>query len=112
MEEVKLSSGSDDTLERSMDQSIALNKITLQLLKDRAEDCKRLWVALVISILVNLAIVGFFLIRESQWEYETTTAETTTTEITQEVEGEGAEIHNIAGNQYNDNATHNDGGDN
>lgn len=53
-----------DTLESeedALDQSIALNKITMKLLHDRAADCKRLWTALVISILVNLAIVASFL---------------------------------------------------
>lgn len=53
-----------DTLkseEDALDQSIALNKITMKLLHDRAADCKRLWIALVISILVNLAIVAAFL---------------------------------------------------
>ena len=53
-----------DTLkseEDALDQSIALNKITLKLLHDRAADYKRLWIALVISILVNLAIVASFL---------------------------------------------------
>lgn len=53
-----------DTLESeedALDQSIALNKITMKLLHDRAADCKRLWIALVISILVNLAIVASFL---------------------------------------------------
>ena len=53
-----------DTLkseEDALDQSIALNKITMKLLHDRVADCKRLWIALVISILVNLAIVASFL---------------------------------------------------
>lgn len=53
-----------DTLkseENALDQSIALNKITMKLLHDRAADCKRLLIALVISILVNLAIVAAFL---------------------------------------------------
>lgn len=53
-----------DTLkseEDALDQSIALNKITMKLLHDRAADCKRLCIALVISILVNLAIVASFL---------------------------------------------------
>lgn len=61
--------------EDALDQSVALNKIVMQLLKTRAQECKRLWVALVISILVNLAIVGGFLWYESQWEYTTTTTE-------------------------------------
>lgn len=67
----------------SLDQSIALNKITMKLLHDRAADCKRLWTALVISILVNLSIVGSFLWYESQWDRTTTTTETTM--ITQDI---------------------------
>lgn len=47
--------------EDALDQSIALNKITMRLLHDRDADCKRLWIALVISILVNLALVASFL---------------------------------------------------
>jgi len=61
--------------ENALDQSVALNRIVMQLLKTRAQECKRLWIALVISILVNLAIVGGFLWYESHWEYTTTTTE-------------------------------------
>ena len=61
--------------ENALDQSVALNRIVMQLLHTRAQECKRLWVALIISILVNLAIVGGFLWYESQWEYTTTTTE-------------------------------------
>ena len=59
----------------ALDQSVALNKIVMQLLHTRAQECKRLWIALIISICVNLAIVGGFLWYESQWEYTTTTTE-------------------------------------
>lgn len=61
--------------EDALDQSVALNRIVMQLLHTRAQECKRLWIALIISILVNLAIVGGFLWYESQWEYTTTTTE-------------------------------------
>lgn len=82
----------------ALDQSIALNKITMKLLHDRAEDCKRLWIALVISILVNLALVGGFLWYESEWDY---TTETTT--ITQDTgEGTGNNVY-----QAGENATYN-----
>lgn len=85
----------------ALDQSIALNKITMKLLHDRAADCKRLWIALVISILVNLALVGGFLWYESQWEY--TTTETTT--ITQDTgEGTGNNVY-----QAGENATYHQG---
>lgn len=85
----------------ALDQSIALNKITMKLLHDRAADCKRLWIALVISILVNLALVGDFLWYESQWEY--TTTETTT--VTQDTgEGTGNNVY-----QAGENATYHQG---
>lgn len=85
----------------ALDQSIALNKITMKLLHDRAADCKRLWIALVISILVNLALVGSFLWYESQWEY--TTTETTT--VTQDTgEGTGNNVY-----QAGENATYHQG---
>lgn len=61
--------------EDALDQSVALNRIVMELLKTRAKENKRLWIALVISILINLFIVGGFLWYESQWEYTTTTTE-------------------------------------
>lgn len=84
----------------ALDQSIALNKITMKLLHDRAADCKRLWIALIISILVNLSIVGSFLWYESQWDYTTTT--TKTTMVTQDTgEGTGNNVY-----QSGENATY------
>ena len=61
--------------EDALDQSVALNRIVMELLKTRAKENKRLWIALVVSILINLFIVGGFLWYESQWEYTTTTTE-------------------------------------
>lgn len=75
--------------EDALDQSIALNKIVMNLLKTKAQENKRLWIALVISILVNLAIVGGFLWYESQWDYFT---ETTSTEVVQDTTGEGSNL--------------------
>ena len=80
--------------EDALDQSVALNKIVMQLLKTKAQENKRLWVALVISILVNLFIVGAFLWYESQWEYTTTT----TTEVMQESEDNGNNMLQVGDN--------------
>lgn len=80
--------------EDALDQSVALNKIVMQLLKTKAQENKRLWIALVISILVNLCIVGGFLWYESQWEYTTTT----TTEVTQESEDTGSNLLQVGDN--------------
>lgn len=79
--------------ENALDQSVALNKIVMQLLKTKAQENKRLWIALVISILVNLAIVGGFLWFNSQWEYTTTT-----TEVTQESEDTGTNLLQVGDN--------------
>ena len=80
--------------EDALDQSVALNKIVMQLLKTKAQENKRLWVALVISILVNLFIVGAFLWYESQWEYTTTT----TTEVMQDSEDNGSNMLQVGDN--------------
>ena len=74
--------------EDALDQSIALNKIIMNLLKTKAQENKRLWIALVISILVNLAIVGGFLWYESQWDYFTEI----TTDVVQDTRGEGSNL--------------------
>lgn len=85
--------------ENALDQSLALNKVTMSLLHDRALECKRLWIALIISILVNVFTISAFLWYESQWEY--TTTETTT--ITQDTgEGGGNNIY-----QSGENAVYN-----
>ena len=89
--------------EEALNQSLALNKVIINLLKQQRETNKRMFIALIVSILVNLAIVGGFLWYESQWEY------TETKEITQEVSGNDSDINNVSGNQYKDNAIHNEG---
>lgn len=87
----------------ALNQSLALNKVIINLLKQQRETNKRMFIALIVSILVNLAIVGGFIWYESQWEY------TETKEITQEVSGNDSDINNVSGNQYKDSAIHNEG---
>ncbi len=87
----------------ALNQSLALNKVIINLLKQQRETNKRMFIALIVSILVNLAIVGGFLWYESQWGY------TETKEITQEVSGNDSDISNVSGNQYKDSAIHNEG---
>ena len=81
--------------EDALDQSVALNKIVMQLLKTRAQECKRLWIALIVSILMNLLIVGGFLWYESQWEYNTTT---TSTEVQQDSGEDGLNMLQVGDN--------------
>lgn len=89
----------------ALDQSIALNRIVMTMLQHQKESNKRMFIALIISLLINVCVVAGFLYYESLWKYETTT-----TTVTQEVEGEGSDINNVQGDQYMDNATHNEGG--
>lgn len=90
--------------EDALDQSLALVRVSISLIQTLKETNKRMFIALILSILVNLGLVCGFLYYESKWEY------TTTTTTTQEVEGDSAEINNVDGNQYKDNAVHNQGG--
>lgn len=87
----------------ALDQSVALNKIVMAMLQQQRESNKRMFIALLVSLIINAAIFCGFLYYESQWEYAVTTTETT-----QEVTGDGSGIVN--GDQYNDSATHNEGG--
>lgn len=69
----------------ALDQSIALNRIVMKMLKDSQR--KDLWlrIILIISILSNIVISGLFIAYESQF---TTTTTTTTTTVEQDT-GEG-----------------------
>lgn len=79
----------------------ALNKITMKLLEEKAKEAKRLWIALIVSILVNAFLVTAFLYYESQF---TTTVETVTTTVTQDTgEGQGNNIY-----QSGESATYNE----
>lgn len=97
-----------DTGSEALDQSIALNRIVMTMLQHQKESNKRMFIALLVSLVINVVIFCGFLYYESQWEYTTTEQVTTTT--TQEVQGENSEINNVQGDQYNDSSTHNEGG--
>lgn len=46
--------------EETLNQSLALNKVIIDLLKQQRETNKRMFIALIVSILVNLAIRGIW----------------------------------------------------
>ena len=90
-----------------------LTTLLLEVIKNQKRNFKvlhKLLFTIVICYTVVLLgmVVGFFLY-ESQFDYATTDAVTET--ITQEVDGENSSINNVQGNQYNDNAIHNEGKD-
>lgn len=96
--------------EEALDQSIALNRIVMAMLQQQKDSNKRMFVALIVSLVINVIIFCGFLYYESQWEISAETTYTTTEDIDQNVEGEGSAINNVDGDQYNDSSTHNEGG--
>ena len=78
----------------------------------------RIIILLIVLMFLEAAVFfGGFVWYESQFEYvETVTEEVTTTETDDadlSTEGDNASIdyNNVEGNQYNDSATHNEGGE-
>lgn len=98
------------TIEEEKNKQVeATNKLLLQMVKNQKENNKNMIRVFIITmccmtILLVSMVVGFF-VYENQFETELET--TTETTITQEVSGEDSTINNVEGNQYNDNATHN-----
>lgn len=107
----KLKQGFQEFKEEDVvEQSLALVSIVKDLLETTKQHLAKIYVILAISLLTNLMIVGAFLWYESCMS---TTVETKTeTVTTQTVDGENSEINNVEGNQYKDNAIHNDSGNN
>lgn len=74
----------------ALDQSVALNRIVMTMLESKRREDFWLRVILIISIITNVIIAGFFVAYESQWEY----TDTTTTTVTQDTgEGSGNNIY-------------------
>ena len=121
--------------EDALDQSIALNKITVMLLDERKKELKKIWLfffAVCVAFVALFSVFAYTTHKEKQElltqlndtrvdfmeyldniEYTVTDDYSTDshTETTQIVEGDSATINNVDGDQYNDNATHNDGGE-
>ena len=98
------------TIEEEKSKQVeATNKLLLQMVKNQKENNKNMVRVFIITmccmtVLLVSMVIGFF-VYESQFETELET--TTETTITQGVSGEDSAINNVEGNQYNDNATHN-----
>ena len=85
-----------------------INQVLVEVIKNQKRSFKSLeivFITTVISLTVIICgMIGCFAWYESQFEV----TEKVQTEVTQEVEGEGNSINNVNGNQYNDNAIHNE----
>ena len=76
----------------ALDQSVALNRIVLNMLESKRKEDLWLRIVLIISILANIAISCIFIAYENQFTTERTT--TTTTTVTQDTgEGEGNNVY-------------------
>lgn len=97
-----------DNLQQNMEIT---NKLLLEMVKNQKASNKnltRVFVSTIIgyTVLVLAMIIGFF-VYESQ--YETLETDTSSFSVEQEASGDEAEINNVLGNMYKDNATHNEG---
>ena len=117
--------------EDALDQSIALNKITVMLLDERKKELKKIWLfffAVCVAFVALFSVFAYTTHKEKQelltqldntrvdfMEYldsiEYAVTDDYSTETTQTVEDNSATINNVDGDQYNDNAVHNDGGE-
>lgn len=85
------------------------NKLLLEMVKNQKQSTKNLVKVFITTIicfalLLIVMVVGFF-VYESQFEVIDGEYEYS---IEQSVDGENSNINNVNGNQYNDNATHNE----
>ena len=87
-----------------LQQSLAVIEICKDLLEHKKRDTKLLFISLIVSLCINLIIVGAFLWYESNWEY----TDTTTIQTEQTVDGDGSIVN---GDQYNDQSQNNAGGE-
>lgn len=89
-----------------MEEYKALCEIMKDVIDQKREQTKFLFICLIISIVINLVEIGAFLYFESQWEYGT---EKTVTTTEQTVDGDDGSIVN--GDQYNDRSVNQSEGD-
>ena len=94
-----------DEERKTLEESMALNKIALDLLNQKKKDHLRLWIVILALIVVNLVEVCVFVWYESQFEVTETT--TTTTTVDQDTgEGEGNNVY-----QAGEHAQYTEGGE-
>lgn len=93
-------------------QNSELNKLLVEVVKNQRKSYKNLILVFIITV-ISLSIILCGMLFTFVWyesRYETTSTEEIVREVTtQEVSGENSSINNVEGNQYNDNAIHNEG---
>lgn len=95
--------------DEALKQEKLTNELLVDMIKNQKNNMSNLFKAFIITIccytcILIAMIIGFF-VYESQYEtFDTVNTEKT---VTQEVSGEDSTINNVEGNQYNDEAVHN-----
>ena len=74
---------------QTLEESMALNKIVLDLLAQKKKEHLRLWIVILVLLFINLLEVGLFIWYESQFEEVAGTTTTTTTTTVEQDTGEG-----------------------
>ena len=75
-----------------MNDKEAINSVAVELLSQQRQHNKHLFIALIISIVINIAIVISFLVYESQWEYAVESSTTETTVAQEQYENSGNNV--------------------
>lgn len=105
---------SDERDKETLEQLQATNKLLLKMVKNQKENTKSVIKVFIVTVICYTAllismVIGFF-VYESQFEIVDVINDEVVTEgeITQEVSGDNSSINNVEGDQYNDNAVHNE----
>ena len=94
------------------EQFEALNELLLDMVKTQKEYIQNLikifiFTMMCYTLILISCVVGFF-VYESQFEISEEASTVTETTVEQEVSGDSAEINNVKGNMYKDDAIHNE----
>lgn len=90
--------------ENALNESLAMTKLTIDLLNQKKKDSLRLWIVIIIMIIVNLVEAGLFVWYELQYEDVSTVTTTTTTE---DIDQNAESSNNVY--QAGENAQYNEG---
>ena len=89
----------DKDILNKVTQNAAIISVCKDMIEAKNRDNRRLFIALVISICLNILVFIGFIVYESQFETVTDYKVNTHTEVQQDTKGNNSDI--INGNQYN-----------
>lgn len=96
----------EEHLEKQNEQ---LNNLLLDVVKSQKKSYKNLITVFIVTVISLTLIICTMIFSFTWYESQFEITEETKAEITQTVDGENSSINNVTGNQYNDNAIHNQG---